>query len=209
MKTWTYTMEFHEPLSTFSGHAVAGLLDRKVMRNQAGLPCILGSSIKGRWRFIADRLLAVAPEDSGLSRHTGTSFCKDPENACTLCRLFGNPALAGVLWIGQAELIPELRNSFADLLTKQSSPVFSPGMEVRPGLALSRVLHSAQPHHLFFDEVLPAGASFSGTLLLRKPLREEEEQFLIRSARCIDRIGGGKARGRGCLHQGLTVRTTA
>ena len=54
---WLYRLSFASPVSVFSGLSVAGLVDRMVMRTVDGLPYIPGSTVKGRWRFTAERLL--------------------------------------------------------------------------------------------------------------------------------------------------------
>ncbi len=205
-RTYTYNLEFTSPASVFSGLAVAGLVDRMVVRNHDGLPIVPGSSVKGRWRFFAERLARAKPDNMPLSKafHNGDAHCKQPENACTICRIFGNPALPGLIWVGDAVLDEETAEHFRNLLGRNTNPVVHPDAEIRPGVALSRRRRAALAGHLFFDEAVPA-ATFTGEIMLHAELSETEEQFLKASARLVDRIGGRKAVGRGTLANGIKL----
>ncbi len=100
-----YSITFRTPVSIFNGLSIAGLVDRMVMRNKEGLPYIPGSSVKGRWRFFAERLLRTNGLPDGLKIHGKKDpQCKDVVSACTLCKLFGNSAIPATLFISQAEL---------------------------------------------------------------------------------------------------------
>jgi CRISPR/Cas system CSM-associated protein Csm3 (group 7 of RAMP superfamily) len=183
-----------------------------VMRNGDGLPYIPGSSIKGRWRFFAERLLySCNTSDVGLVpvgnlhvHEKGAAFCKNLEEACTICKLFGNPTLPSLLWVGQAELAEPWKTLFQNLLLRNRNPAVHPDAELRPGNALSRVRRTALENHLFFDETVPP-VSFTGILRFRKALSGEEENFLCMSSRLVDRIGGRKAIGRGVLENGVVI----
>ena len=204
MTEFTYTLTFRSSVSVFSGLAVAGLVDRMVVRNRDGLPCILGSSVKGRWRFFAERLLLSSNLPVGLKMHKGP-LCKDRDTACTLCKLFGNSAFPSMIWVGQAELDNSLREPFQSLLKKNKNPVVHPDAELRPGIALSRTRRTAMDYHLFFDEAVPASVIFTGSILVNGVLSDLERDFLIASGRLVDHIGGRKAVGRGILDGGIKI----
>lgn len=204
MENRSYILNFQSPTSVFSGLAVAGLVDRMVTRNQEQLPIIPGSSVKGRWRFFAERLARAKPDNvSGpITLHQGDAHCKSSGNACTICKLFGNPAIPGLLWVGDAELDTETAREIKRLLARGANPVINHDTEIRPGIALSRVRRDALPGHLFFDEAVPA-VTFTGDVMIREKLNKTEEQFFKASARLVDRIGGRKAVGRGTLANGI------
>ena len=154
-----YTLCFRSPASVFSGLAVAGLVDLMVIRNHDGLPIIPGSSVKGRWRFFAERLARSKPDnilDSIKIHPMNKPHCKAKDKACTICRLFGNPSLPSLLWVGDAVLDHETAKYFRNLLGRNTNPVIHPDTEIRPGVALSRRRRAALPGHLFFDEAVPA-----------------------------------------------------
>ena len=201
-----YNLTFRTPVSIFSGLAIAGLVDRMVMRNKEGLPYIPGSSIKGRWRFFAERLLHAGGLPDGLWIHeiNGT-LCKDAASACTLCKLFGNSAIQAIVSISQAELNDSKKPLFLALLNQNQNPVVYPDTEIRPGIAISRVCHTTMDDHLFFDEVVPSSLTFSGRVLLNGVLSDIENKFLAASGRLVDRIGGRKAIGRGELEDGIQI----
>lgn len=202
-----YSLIFRTPVSIFSGLAIAGLVDRMVMRNYEGLPYLPGSSVKGRWRFFAERLLRSDDVPEGLRIHgTKEPLCKDVVNACTLCKLFGNSAIPAMIQVGQAELDNSQRPLFLTLLERNHNPVVYPDTEIRPGIAISRTRRTTLEDHLFFDEAVPSSVTFSGKVRVNDAVVAVEKQFLSISGRLVDRIGGRKAIGRGALENGIQIR---
>ncbi|MBC2694927.1 MAG: hypothetical protein HF982_06570 [Desulfobacteraceae bacterium] len=205
MTEWTYTLKFRSSVSIFSGLAVAGLVDRMVMRNHKGLPFIPGSSVKGRWRFFAERLLQNGGLPDDLKIHkTGEPLCKNLKSRCTLCKLFGNPAFPSMLLVGKAELDETLKGHFENLLKQNPNPVNHPDTELRPGTAISRITGTTLKNHLFFNEAVPP-VIFTGKLIINGTLNDNEEKFLRASARLVDRIGGRKSVGMGGLDGGIRI----
>jgi CRISPR/Cas system CSM-associated protein Csm3 (group 7 of RAMP superfamily) len=203
MIEWSYVLSFRSSVSVFSGMAVAGLVDRMVMRCQGGIPYIPGSSVKGRWRFFAERLLRSGGLPADFRIHGDNEpLCKEWNDACILCKFFGNPDLPARLWVSQAEIERHSNQVIRGLLARNPNPVVHPDAEQRPGIALSRVFRTAPEDHLFFDEALPP-LTFTGVVRFNKEPTSNEETFLKASARLIDRIGGRKAVGRGILHEGI------
>ena len=205
MAEWTYTLKFRSSVSVFSGLAVAGLVDRMVMRNNKGLPFIPGSSVKGRWRFFAERLLQNGGLPDDLIIHKSRDpLCKDSNSLCTLCKLFGSPAFPSMLLVGQAELDETITGHFENLLKQNPNPVIHPNAELRPGTAISRITRTTLKDHLFFNEAVPP-VIFSGKLIINGTLNDNEEKFLKASARLVDRIGGRKSVGMGSLDGGIRI----
>lgn len=206
MQQWEYSLRFRSPVNVFSGLAVAGLVDRLVVRNQEGFPFIPGSTVKGRWRDTATCLLAAGAPPAGLTGRfhylDRSPICKDQDNACTLCKLFGNDALPGRLWVGQAELDACWKALVAPLLQLNRNPVVHPDVELRPGVALNRFSRTALKDHLFFDETVPPMV-FTGKVLVHGGVTPAELQFLQVSARMVERMGGRKSVGRGILEGGM------
>lgn len=203
MIEWSYVLSFRSSVSVFSGMAVAGLVDRMVMRCQGGIPYIPGSSVKGRWRFFAERLLRSGGLPPGFRVHGDNApLCKESNDACILCKFFGNPDLSARLWVSQAEIERHSNQVIQALLARNPNPVVHPDAEQRPGIALSRVYRTALEDHLFFDEALPS-LTFTGVVRFREEPTPDEETFLKASARLVDRIGARKAVGRGILQGGI------
>jgi len=208
-----YSLEFRSAFSVFTGLGVAGLVDRTVVRTASHLPYVPGSTVKGRWRWTAERLLRGAGRDHsghGMWVHPlGASHCKDRQNACTVCRLFGNPAIPSTLQVGDALPAAELRALFEQLATrgeghrrrKAPLPVDT---EVRPGVAISRVRGVAQADCLFFDEAVPA-VTFNGPWMLDGEITSEEKIFLRAAAGAVEELGARRGGGRGGLVGGIVV----
>ena len=209
MIRWEYHLEFKNPVSLFSGLAVAGMVDRMVIRDHENLPYILGSSVKGRWRFFAERLLSsgiFSDKNDGLHIHSKEEpACKSwHKNACALCRLFGNETIPSLIRVGQASLDSKLKPAFRKIIEQNQNSVVRPDSEIRPGIAISRKRKAALPGHLFFDEVIPP-AKFNGEIFINGDITPEEEAFLRNTARLVDGIGGRKSIGRGRLTKGIYI----
>ena len=205
MIEWNYTLSFRAAINVFSGLAVAGLVDRMVMRNGSGLPYIPGSSVKGRWRFFAERLLKSAHIPELQLHEEKQPIFKLPDKSCTICKLFGNPSIPALIWVSDAQLDGSLVSLFEDILKTSPNPVVHPDIELRSGIALSRKTRTALDDHLFFDEVLPSGVVFSGNIKINGHISDEESRFLKTSAKVVDCIGGRKAVGRGILDNGIQI----
>jgi len=208
-----YTLTFRTPVGVFTGLGIAGLVDRAVVRDSGDVPVIPGSTVKGRMRFFAERILPAEKSgqgQEGLWFHgIGGAHCKVFQDACTVCRLFGNPAIPSRLQVGQAALAEPWRSLVRSLLKENQNPVVRPDVEIRPGIALSRYRRSALPDHLFFDEAVPAGVRFEGRLRIASEIRPGEESFLVGVGSLVDALGARKATGRGALEDGVRILEVA
>lgn len=205
---WPYSLTFRSPVGVFTGLGIAGLTDRTVVRRRCGMPVIPGSTVKGRLRFFTRRVLAngAAPESFRL-HGPNEPHCKDRETACTLCRLFGNPALPALLRFGDAELAADLQSLLEDLRKASGNPVVSADAEIRPGVAVSRRRRTALRDHLFFDETV-GPFIFRGVVLATEGVRSEERTFLRGVGRMVDALGARKNSGRGGLDRGIVFEET-
>jgi CRISPR/Cas system CSM-associated protein Csm3 (group 7 of RAMP superfamily) len=207
MPSWPYRLTFKTPLSIFSGLAVAGLVDRMVMRDSQGLPIVPGSTVKGRWRFFAERLLRALGDKTsdGATIHAlDKPACKDAESACTICKWFGSPSVPAALQVGPAALLEPWCDLFLQLKSRAPCAVIPPDSEIRPGIALARRSRTALPDHLFFDEAIPP-VGFSGRIRLASAPKPPEEALLFAAAKLVDRLGARKAVGRGMLDGGILI----
>lgn len=112
----SYTLRFETPVAVMTGLGIAGLVDRTVVRDDHGLPYVPGSTVKGRLRFFAERVLwsGRPPEPYGVHERGGPE-CKVPASACTLCRLFGGRGVPGLLRVGPAHLADPWRQVVREL----------------------------------------------------------------------------------------------
>ncbi len=200
-----YTLTFRAPVGVFTGLGIAGLVDRTVMRDASGVPFIPGSTVKGRLRFFAERLLSGDLPTGYRFHGTGKPHCKSSAGACTLCKLFGNPSLPSRVRVGQAALGEPWRSIVVALLAADPNPVVRPDVEIRPGIALSRLRRTTLQDHLFLDEAVPAGLQFEGRLFVDGSVTMEEEAFLHGVGAVIDALGARKATGRGALEGGVRI----
>ena len=205
-----YVLKFRTPVAVFTGLGIAGLLDRTVVRDSNKKPYIPGSTVKGRLRFFAERVLRSKPDENtqNFSVHEdGKPHCKTLDSACTLCRLFGNPALTSLISVSQAWPSQEWAERFADAVRENANPVIHPDADIRPGIAISRQRRTALTDHLFQDETLPI-IEFQGQLYLDARISQQEENFLVVIGQLVDSLGSRKAIGRGRLTQGILIEKT-
>ncbi len=207
-REYSYALTFRTPVSIFSGLGIAGLVDRTVVRDSKGVPYIPGSTVKGRLRFFAERLLRTTTVPPEYRIHElDQPTCKDIQTACTFCRIFGSPAIPSQLAVGHATLEPPWRELFSQLLLTDRNPVVRPDVEIRPGIALSRFRRTTLSDHLFFDEAVPA-VTFAGSLFLQKEVTDGELRVLVGVGKLVDALGARKAAGRGGLAGGVCIRGT-
>jgi CRISPR/Cas system CMR subunit Cmr6 (Cas7 group RAMP superfamily) len=92
-------IEFSSASHHGSGHGLAGLIDRTLLRDHNGNPFLAGSAIKGKLRHAALQLLSSGiPE--GAAPPCGTPPCEgDP---CLTCLIFGSAWRQGSLVFGDA-----------------------------------------------------------------------------------------------------------
>jgi len=188
--------------------------DLPVMKDQNGVPFIPGSSIKGAFRALAERILrtwdkhpdlwACDPFDDPCvaagrkDQLRRDAEAEDPDRAeqvfsnkvwqasCTACRLFGSPWFAG-------------RVAFKDafLLNADELPVVT---QIRDGVGIDRDLGAARTGVKYDFEVVVPGARF-GLEILMENVDDWELGFLLTMLRLWEdgnlALGGKVTRGPG------------
>lgn len=185
-----------------AGRATAAAqTDAPVLRYPDNRPVIPGSSLKGSLRSAAERLLR--PFGDELACDIVSKRClehvrgRDPtgeelEALCALCRLFGNPFLAGRLML-------------EDLVADDERTI------VRDGVAIDR-RELKQASGLKYDyEVAPPGSRFSGRIRIDDP-EPHEIGLVVSLVDLVDQgfvtLGGGVSRGLGRLRYRQPPRVT-
>jgi CRISPR/Cas system CSM-associated protein Csm3 (group 7 of RAMP superfamily) len=212
----TYNLKFRTPVSIFTGLGIAGILDRAILRTAkwrpnpqkapvSGLPYIPGSSVKGRLRFFAERMVHSEIWEAIKPLHPGYGvICKDVQNACMICKIFGNASIPSLLRVCDAHPSPEMQHLIHMILEAGRNPVLQSDTEIRPGIALSRFRRGALRDHLFMEEAVPTMV-FTGTMILDSAITEDERRFLRAAGSLVDSIGARKASGRGKLDGGIEI----
>lgn len=166
--------------------------DSPLLRDSNGRPLIPGSSLKGVLRSAGERLLR--PFGTHLACDVVSARClshvrgREPTeeelaSLCSLCRLFGNPHLAGRLLV-------------EDLVADGTHTV------VRDGVAIDR-RELKQAGSLKYDfEVAPPGTRFRGRMRVDNP-EPHEVGLVLTMLDLVDEglvtVGGGASRGLGRL----------
>jgi CRISPR/Cas system CSM-associated protein Csm3 (group 7 of RAMP superfamily) len=189
------TIEFEDAWHHGSGHGLAGVVDRAVLRDGAGQPYLAGSAVKGRFRHTALRLLRSRGERT--CDGSGDVWCRGDE-PCRLCRLFGSPRRAGRAEFGDVVPAPEEMQLLRALTETSASPVFAGGSHVRTQTALQRTTRTVMPEHLFTTEVITTFRRLNGLITGR--LSGDDVDLLTDCARLIETFGGDSTRGLGFCH---------
>lgn len=185
-----------------------------------GRPILPGSTLKGNFRSLAERLsgylgLSACLLDNGLSGDgcfTGLSIQeRNPKdevfkalktenaklewlqnNTCEICRLFGSPLHASRIFFSDGLLIN-----------------WSNALQIRDGVCIDRDSETARHGAKYDFEVVPAGAAFKITIELENPVDKELALVgaVLTEWEAGFRIGGFTSRGLGRVRlEDKTVR---
>ena len=186
-----------------------------------GRPILPGSTLKGNFRSLAERLsgylgLSACLLDDGLSGDGCFTGLSDQEkrkakyevfkelktedaklqwlhhNTCEICRLFGSPLHASRIFFSDGLLIN-----------------WSNALQIRDGVCIDRDSETARHGAKYDFEVVPAGAAFRITIELENPIDKELALVgaVLTEWEAGFRIGGFTSRGLGRVRlEDKTVR---
>jgi CRISPR/Cas system CSM-associated protein Csm3 (group 7 of RAMP superfamily) len=192
-----------------------GQVDRSVVQRLNGLPYIPASTLKGRVRDMAERLLQTFGHKDICNGPLPDFMC--PANAkepCLICRTFGTTGLSsmsghtGLIWRDA----PACENDEKELSPKSMHEANN-YFYTRTQVQLSRPRGVALAKHLFTTESTIENLLFKGRVrgwLPKTTERFSDELLLLCAAlKLLCFIGGGKSRGAGqCsvkLHQHIAI----
>ena len=214
------TLAFETAFHIGSGKEGELATNMGVLIDQDGRPILPGSTLKGNFRSLAERLsgylgLSACLLDNGLSGDgcvTGLSNQeRNPkyevfkelktedkklewlhENTCDICRLFGSPLHASRIFFSDGVLIN-----------------WSNALQIRDGVCIDRDSETARPGAKYDFEVVPAGAAYRITIELENPIDKELALIgaVLTEWETGFRIGGFTSRGLGRVRlEDKTVR---
>lgn len=205
----TYHVALLTPLHIGTGLGFTKMVDDTIVRagpakgGRVSLPCIPGSSIKGKTR---SRCEALA-HGLGLTVCGEPRRCKTRKSLCATCRLFGSPYSQGRLRFSDALLVTDWRQI--------ARPTDGAQRPVRDGFALSlvrmgskveRATRTVEPELLFSLEQSAEGLGFEGSIVGSLEPRQQpglslalsvEGWLLVIGLQAVDKLGGGRSRGLG------------
>jgi CRISPR/Cas system CSM-associated protein Csm3 (group 7 of RAMP superfamily) len=192
---WKLNIEFETAAHPGSGAGLAGIIDRTVLRDHAGIPYLAGSGIKGKLRYAARRLLASGfPENEKSPCQTPDSALPCEANLCLICQIFGSPLTQGSVFFSDA--YPMDPESGIIWLSRESPGRHTLGgaIGVRATAALDRSRRTARKNHLFTSEVLSPIVRFESRL---EGDVAPFAAFLRACCAISDTFGAGSSRGMG------------
>ena len=189
-------IDFETALHHGSGFGLAGVVDRAVLRDAKGLPYLAGSALKGKFRYVALRILRSRGEGCGPP---GREICKAAP-WCALCRVFGSPMKAGAAIFEDAQ--PCDRDLLLTAMEGARQAFDSAACQVRTTTAIDRHRKTVLPQHLFSTETVANFVRFEGTI--RGALTRDERKLLEQCARLLTHFGSDSSRGLGFCRCHLT-----
>ena len=214
------TLAFETAFHIGSGKEGELATNMGVLIDQDGRPILPGSTLKGNFRSLAERLsgylgLSACLLDnvlSGAGCFTGLSDQeRNPKyevfkklktedaklewlykNTCDICRLFGSPLHASRIFFSDGVLIN-----------------WSNALQIRDGVCIDRDSETARHGAKYDFEVVPAGAAYRITIELENPIDEELALVgaVLTEWEAGFRIGGFTSRGLGRVRlEDKTVR---
>ena len=154
-----------------------------------GLPA---TSLKGVLRDQAERLLR--PYMEVCTAPNSNSMCKDLNNLCLACQVFGNPRQPSPLRFADVVLEGERQGDDEEkgMLT-----------QIRAGVAISRRRRAAVPQRLYFVETteprpMEAIADIEGFFASQDEAKEAAA-LVVLAAKALPALGAGRTRGLGWL----------
>ncbi|MCX8151313.1 MAG: CRISPR-associated RAMP protein Csx7 [Candidatus Bathyarchaeota archaeon] len=183
------TIETVTPLHIGSGKSELDIeeADMPVIKDDQDKPYIPGSSLKGKARFEAERILrkegysVCNPPD--VKSMCG-SLVSDPSKFCLACRIFGTA--------GRVSVASKVKFRDAYPVGKVEQLI------QRSGIAIDRQTGAVSSRALYSVEAVPAGVAFSFEVVAEN-LTDDELRILCAALRSVEHsaIGGASSRGFG------------
>jgi CRISPR/Cas system CSM-associated protein Csm3 (group 7 of RAMP superfamily) len=193
-----------------SSESLRSDLDGITYFNSEGLLSIPGTTIKGKLRAKAEKILRTLGEETCTPPSPENTcphyFGGNLDKFCPACQIFGSPWLHSSLRFAQATLEDrdiEMERNVQNKINYQIS--------IRPGTTVSRRRGVVEEGKLFFFGVSSPGSEFvlKGAIEGFFPngdFSEPQLGLLLASLKSVKMIGGGKSRGLGWIGlEGLSV----
>lgn len=219
-----YEVHLRAPMHIGTGMGFAKMVDDLVVRagpakgDQSRLPCIPGSSLKGKIRSRCESLshtlnltVCTSPPASQVPPRLddrGPRRCK--RRLCVICRLFGSPYSPGHLSFSDALLVKEWQRVGAHLGRDSSNSRDANDPHhlaaVRAGNKIERAARTVESDFLFSSEQTADDLRYAGSIIGSIDPRPVEglnlvlpiEAWLLTlGLQAVDKIGGQRSRGLG------------
>jgi CRISPR/Cas system CSM-associated protein Csm3 (group 7 of RAMP superfamily) len=189
------TLTFTTPPNVGSGAQEGTWADRALIKDRDGWPFIPATTFKGCLRHAVERAARGAGRQVCA---THRKMCRDPQQPCPACRIFGSPWIPG-------------RLCFVDLTLQEPDAAYRavhrhPRIEARYGVAINRRRGVASDALLYTTEVFRAGKPlvFQGTLA--GAIELADAAWLVAGLGLLTTLGRARSTGLGWLRGEAAVR---
>jgi CRISPR/Cas system CSM-associated protein Csm3 (group 7 of RAMP superfamily) len=184
------TLTFTTPVNIGSGAQVGTLADRAFIKDREGWPYIPATALKGRLRHAVEQIAQGLGVPVCETHHR---MCRDAEEACPACRIFGAP------WIPGSLRFTDLGLCGPDSLVAAKRRDRFPRTKSRYGVALSRRRGVAEDAHLYRTELFRPGMALSFGGRLSGAQAASDAAWVVAGLRAMSALGSGKTGGLGHL----------
>ena len=194
------TLTCSTPLNIGSGAQQGTLADRAMIKDSDGWPYVPASALKGRLRHAVEQVAAGLDLRPPVCR-THQKMCRDADNPCPACAIFGSPWIPGRLRFVD---LPLTKPDFLGQM-REERRLRHPHTQVRYGVAINRQRGVAEDQLLYTTELFEPGIElgFGGTLT--GDLTRQQAALVVAGLRWIPALGRGKSGGLGWTVTKATV----
>jgi Uncharacterized protein predicted to be involved in DNA repair (RAMP superfamily) len=199
MEIWTIDLCFISPFHT-TGNNMGSFIQiaRSQDRKGNSIPYIPATHLKGVMRCEAERIMRGS---AGISCFiTGNPYSTDHEimvcdevkaggYGCPVCSLFGVPNIDGGGGFREGKL------RFLDFYPSKGKEEVN--ILRRSHVMINREFQVKEEHALYSEEAIPSGTIFTGDIIIRTGLTDEEKRVFLASLHTMACYGLGKNRSRG------------
>jgi CRISPR/Cas system CSM-associated protein Csm3 (group 7 of RAMP superfamily) len=171
---------------------------RGMLKDDQGWPYIPASHFKGRLRHAIER---IARGFDLYVCDTHRRMCRDKQNSCPVCSIFGAP------WIPGSVRFEDLTLSGPDHLAQQREEGRAPSTVQRHGVGLSRKRKVTEDALLFTTELFQPGVPLEFSGPIQGATTQEQAAWLFAGIRYLESVGSDRTRGLGWVVGETTVST--
>lgn len=214
IEKYEITLKMAGSMLVGSGFGFGRVADKTPVRDADDIAIIPGSTLKGRLRFhckriclsLGEHLGELLPERETAHERpvcqaqgewdTPAALCKDGQNLCIICRIFGSPLFPSPYRFSDLQPQSEQRDS---ILAQKNLPAlsFTADSELMTRVRKNRYTQTAEHNALYcYEQVKSKGIVYTG-IISGPTLTDLEFKLIEAGLKVMTHLGGGRSKGLG------------